>query len=193
MGGTFDPPHYGHLRLAEAAQAQLALDSVLWIVAAAPPHKQDRAITPVADRLDMVEAAIAGLPGHAVSRIDIDRPGPHWAADTVALIASQHPADTLFFLMGGDSLRDLPTWGRPREFLRHTQLGVLRRPGAPIDLNALEAALPGITRRVHFIDGPRLDIAAQTIRMRAASGLPIGGLVPPAVEEFIRKRGLYCA
>lgn len=191
MGGTFDPPHYGHLRLADAAQQQLALDRVLWIVAADPPHKQDREITPVADRLDLVAAAIAGLPGHVISRVDIDRPGPHWAADTVALISAQFPDDRLYFLMGGDSLRDLPTWGRPQEFLRHTQLGVLRRPGAPIDLTALEAALPGISSKVRFIDAPRLDISAHAIRRRVAAGLPLDGLVPPAVADLILVRGLY--
>lgn len=191
MGGTFDPPHYGHLRLAEAAQEQLALDRVLWIVAADPPHKQGRDITPVSDRLELVAAAIAHLPGHVISRIDIDRPGPHWAADTVALVAAQYPTATLFFLMGGDSLRDLPTWGRPQEFLSHTQLGVLRRPGATVDLRALEAVLPGITRQVHFIEAARLDISAHAIRRRVAKGIPLDGLVPPKVEALITQRQLY--
>jgi nicotinate-nucleotide adenylyltransferase len=191
MGGTFDPPHYGHLRLAQAARDQLSLDRVLWVVAADPPHKQDRRITPVRDRLDLVAAAIAGQPGHELSRVDVDRPGPHWAADTVALVAAQHPGAELFFLMGGDSLRDLPTWGRPREFLAHTRLGVLRRPGALVDLEALEAVLPGITGRVDFIAAPRLDVSAHDIRRRAAAGLPITGLVPPAVEALIAARRLY--
>jgi nicotinate-nucleotide adenylyltransferase len=191
MGGTFDPPHYGHLHLAQAAQEQLGLRRVLWIIAADPPHKQDREITPVADRLELVAAAIEALPGHAISRVDIDRPGPHWAADTVALLAAKHPDDQLYFLMGGDSLRDLPTWGRPREFLTHTRLGVLRRPGAAIDLGALEAALPGLSQRVEFIDAPRLDISAHSVRQRAAAGESLAGFVPPAVAELIEQRGLY--
>lgn len=191
MGGTFDPPHYGHLRLAQAARDQLSLDRVLWVVAADPPHKQDRPITPVADRLDLVAAAIAGQPGHELSRVDVDRPGPHWAADTVALVAAQHPGAELYFLMGGDSLRDLPTWGRPREFLARTRLAVLRRPGAQVDLAALETVLPGITSRVDFIAAPRLDISAHDIRSRVAAGLPITGLVPPAVAALIAARGLY--
>src|SRR5690349_12305263 len=130
FGGTFDPPHNGHLALAQAALAQLHLERVLWVVTADPPHKQGRPLSPVADRLALVEAAIAGQPHFVVSRVDIDRPGPHWAADTVALLKQQYPRVDLVYLMGGDSLRDLPTWGRPAELLAKAMLGVLLRPGA---------------------------------------------------------------
>jgi nicotinate-nucleotide adenylyltransferase len=161
------------------------------VVTADPPHKRGHAISPVADRLDMVAAAIAPEPDFELSRVDVDRPGPHWAADTVALLAVRYPSDTLIYLMGGDSLRDLPTWGRPQEFLAHCRLGVLRRPGAMIDLGALEAVLPGISAKVEFVDAPPVDIASHEVRGQARRGLPLADLVPEAVARLIAARGLY--
>ena len=190
FGGTFDPPHLGHLALAAAARDQLALHRVLWIVTADPPHKDD-SISPVEQRLALVAAAIAGQPHFEISRIEIDRPGPHYAADTVTLLAAQRPADDLVYLMGGDSLRDLPTWGRPRELLAHCTLGVLRRPGDHVDLAALEIPLPGLSQCVAFIDMPLLPISASEVRRRVAAGLPIADLVPRAVADLIEALGLY--
>ncbi len=191
FGGTFDPPHNGHLTLARAARAQLRLDQVLWLVTADPPHKQGQVLTPVAVRLEMVTAMIAAEPAFALSRVDVDRPGPHWAADSVALLARQYPGDQLLYLMGGDSLRDLPRWGRPQALLANCRLGVLRRPGAVIDLASLERALPGITDKVEFVDVPPLDVASHIIRQRVRSGEPIGGLVPDAVAQLIARQRLY--
>jgi len=128
FGGTFDPPHVGHLALALAAQQQLNLDRVLWVPTADPPHKLGQPLSPVQDRLDMVLAAIQGQPGFEISRVDIDRPGPHWSADTVWLLKHAQPDVEWVFLMGGDSLRDLPHWGRPQELLANASLGVLLRP-----------------------------------------------------------------
>ena len=191
FGGTFDPPHNGHLALAHAARAQLHLDQVLWILTAAPPHKQGQRISPVADRLALVQAAIATEPAFVLSRVDIDRPGPHWAADTVALLHEQFPSAELIYLMGGDSLRDLPTWGRPLEFLAHCSLGVLRRPEDAIDLPALERRLPGLSAKVQFVDAPPIAIASRELRRRAAENQSLSGWVPEAVERLIWERGLY--
>ncbi len=191
FGGTFDPPHNGHLALARAARTQLGLEQVLWVLTPDPPHKQGRLISPVADRLALLEAALAGEPGAALSRVDLDRPGPHWAADTLALLARQFPQAQLVYLMGGDSLRDLPRWGRPREFLAHCTLGVLRRPGVVIELADLEQALPGITARVEFVDAPPVAIASHDIRRRVRAGETLAGLVPDAVARLIQDRGLY--
>jgi len=191
FGGTFDPPHYGHLHLVRAAQTQLALDKVLWVVTADPPHKQSSPLSPLADRLAMVEAIIADQPAYEISRVDIDRPGPHWAADTVRLLSGQHPADQLIYLMGGDSLRDLPTWGRPLEFLAHCALGVLRRPGDAFDLSTLEAQLPGLTAKVQFVEAELQPVASHLIRRRVQAGESVTGLVPPAVAKIIFKRQLY--
>jgi nicotinate-nucleotide adenylyltransferase len=191
LGGTFDPPHNGHLRLAQAAREQLRLDKVLWVLTADPPHKQGQVISPIADRLALVQAALAGEPACELSRVDIDRPGPHWAADTVRLLARQYPGAQLIYLMGGDSLRDLPTWGRPLEFLAHCSLGVLRRPGDAIDLAELERVLPGVSAKVAFVDAPPLDIASNEIRARIRAGEPLADLVPEAVAHIIIERGLY--
>jgi nicotinate-nucleotide adenylyltransferase len=191
FGGTFDPPHNGHLLLARAACAQLRLDRVLWVVTADPPHKQEVDISLVADRLDLVAAAIASEPRFVISRVDIDRPGPHWAADTVAIIAAQHPGADLVYLMGSDSLRDLPTWGRPREFLACCTLGVLRRPGDEVDLAALEQILPGVTARTTFVAVPPIDISSSAIRRRVRAGQAIDNLVPPAVAALVAARNLY--
>lgn len=193
FGGTFDPPHLGHLSLAHAAHHQLHLDRVLWVVTADPPHKQGQVISPAADRVALVLAALAAEPAFELSRIDLDRPGPHWAADTVRLLAGQNPGAQLVYLMGGDSLRDLPRWGRPLEFLSYCTLGVLRRPGAVIDLTALEARLPGLTDKVAFVDLPLVDIAAQEVRRRARAGESLAGWVPDAVARLILARGLYGA
>ncbi len=192
FGGTFDPPHNGHLQLAAAARAQLALDRVLWIVTADPPHKDD-SISPVAHRLALVTAAIVWQPAFETSRVEIDRPGPHYAVDTVALLAAQYPAADLVYLMGGDSLRDLPTWSRPRDLLGLCTLGVLRRPGDQVNLSALEDPLPGITQRIAFIDMPLAPISASEVRRRVGTGQPITGLVPAAVETLIGALGLYRA
>jgi len=191
FGGTFDPPHYGHLALAQAALGQLNLDRVLWVVTADPPHKQGRPLSPVQDRVDMVLAAVAGQPQFEVSRVDIDRPGPHWAADTVALLQQAYPGAELVYLMGGDSLRDLATWGRPRELLAKATLGVLLRPGAEVDPASLEPELPGISGKVAFVTAPRMALASHDLRQRVAEGLSIEGLTPPGVAALIQARGLY--
>lgn len=191
FGGTFDPPHNGHLALAEAALKQLGLDRILWVVTAVPPHKRDVLITPVTDRLDMVAATIAGRPQYEISRVDVDRPGPHWAADTVALLSQERPGAELVYLMGSDSLRDLPNWGRPRELLAKANLGVLRRPGAEANLIALEAQLPGILDRVAFVSAPSFDVSSHSVRQRVAAGEAIHSLVPPGVGDIIQARGLY--
>lgn len=191
FGGTFDPPHLGHLRLAQAARAQLRLDRVLWVLTPDPPHKLGQRLSPAADRLALVQAALTDEPAFELSRVDLDRPGPHWAADTVRLLAEAYPGAELVYLMGGDSLRDLPRWGRPLEFLSYCTLGVLRRPGAVIDLAALEAVLPGLTAKVAFVDAPPLTIASHVLRERARIGATLAGLVPEAVARLIQARGLY--
>ncbi len=191
FGGTFDPPHWGHLRLAEAARTQLNLDIVLWVLTADPPHKKDQDISPVADRLALLLAAIEGEPAYELSRVDIDRPGPHWAVDTVALLGAQYPGDELIYLMGGDSLHDLPTWGRPLEFLSRCSLGVLHRPADAINLSDLERQLPGLTAKVRFVEAPLVEISSHDLRRRIQEGESLAGWVPAAVERVIHERGLY--
>lgn len=192
FGGTFDPPHIGHLILAAEASHRLALDCVLWIVTPDPPHKLGRIISPLELRLAMVQAAVAAQPAFRISRVELDRPGPHYSADTVALVARELPGADLFYLMGGDSLHDLPTWVRPMDFLDGLAgVGVMRRPQDQVDLSGLESKLPGITAKVHFVDAPLIEISSTDIRERVAQGRPYRYFVPELVYSWIEQNGLY--
>ncbi len=193
LGGTFDPPHTGHLALARAASDQLSLTRVLWAVAADPPHKQGRVHTAAEVRVRLVQAAIAGEPDMALSRVDLDRPGPHYTVDALALLARQYPATELIFLIGGDSLRDLPLWRRPDELIRLCRLGVLRRPEADFDLTELESVLPGITGRIDFVTAPPVSASSQEIRALAAVGASLVGLVPNRVAALIEAERIYAS
>jgi nicotinate-nucleotide adenylyltransferase len=193
FGGTFDPPHLGHLILAAEARAQLGLDRLLWVLTPDPPHKQGQSIAPLEHRLEMVRLAIGNDPQFEISTVELTRPGPHYALDTLQILAVQNPGAQLVYLMGGDSLRDLPTWHRPADFVSAChRIGVMRRPGASIELAALEKELPGLTAKVRFVDAPLLDIAARDIRRRIAEKRPFRYFLPPLVYEYIIARSLYC-
>ncbi len=190
LGGTFDPPHYGHLILAELAVGSLNLDRVLFVPAADPPHKG--ALRSSAEhRAALVERAIAGNPRFALSRVDLDRPGPHYSVEMVRLLQAEHPAATFIFLIGGDSLRDLPTWSRPGELIRLARLGVMRRPGSAPDLAQLEREIPGIRARVDWIDAPQIEISASALAQRVRAGLSIRYQTPDAVRAYIDAHRLY--
>lgn len=192
FGGTFDPIHIGHLILAEEARFQLGLDRVYLAPVGDPPHKQANALTPIAHRLLMAELATADMPGLWISRIDIDRPGPHYTNDTVQLLRQQvGPATELYFLMGMDSLRDLPHWREPQWLIQQCTLVVLTRHDIELDWEQLEAALPGVRERVVLLDMPELEIASHTLRERIRCGAPICHQVPRLVETYIRKHKLY--
>ncbi|MCZ7545926.1 MAG: nicotinate-nucleotide adenylyltransferase [Anaerolineae bacterium] len=192
FGGTFDPPHLGHLVLAETCADALALAHVLWTPAADPPHKRDLAITLAAQRVAMVEAAIAGNPRFALSRVDLERPGPHYSVDMVRIVAAQYPPGTpLYFLIGGDSLRDLPTWHEPARLLECCWLAVMRRPGDNVDTGALEDQLPGLAARLRVIDAPLIEISGSEIRRRVRDGQSIRYRVPDRVAAYIAREGLY--
>jgi nicotinate-nucleotide adenylyltransferase len=194
MGGTFDPIHIGHLILAEEACDQLGLSEVYIAPAGDPPHKRDRRLAPVEDRLRMVETAIAGNPVFRASRIDADRPGPHYTVDTVRLFRQQLPRDTeLYFLMGFDSLAELPGWDRPAELIAACHLVALTRYNVPVDWPALEARLPGLRERVTLLDMPELEIASHHIQARVRAGRSIRYLVPDGVRAYILEHGLYKA
>ena len=192
FGGTFDPPHLGHLILAAEARAQLGLERLLWVLTPDPPHKQGQSIAPLEHRLEMVKLAIADDPQFEISSVELTRTGPHYALDTVNILAGQNPGVNLAYLMGGDSLRDLPHWHRPADFLSACHLiGVMRRPGDTIELATLEKTLPGLLSKVRFVEAPLLDIAAQEIRRRIAEGRPFRYFLPERVYEYIDRHGLY--
>jgi len=192
FGGTFDPPHLGHLILASEAQSQLELNRLLWTLTPEPPHKQGQPITSIEHRLAMVNLAIADNPSFELSRVELDRPGPHYTLDTVKLIADQNPDAQIVPIIGGDSLRDLPTWHQPKELLYACHwVGVMRRPSDAANLEALERELPGISSKVHYVDAPLLEIASREIRGRIANGRPYRYYLPVPVYEYINEHHLY--
>jgi nicotinate-nucleotide adenylyltransferase len=192
FGGTFDPPHLGHLGLASAAWMQLELDQVHWVLTPNPPHKQGRQITPLELRLELLQAALGDYAQFRLSRVDIDRPAPHFAADTMEILRQAEPQVAWIYLMGGDSLRDLPTWHSPQRFLAACSgLGVLRRPGAQIDLDALEAVLPGVQAKIQWVDAPQVELSASRIRQLISSGGSYRAYVAPAVYALIQQHQLY--
>jgi len=192
FGGTFDPPHIGHLILAAEAWYQLELDQVLWVLTPRPPHKRHQNITPLQTRLKLVNATVRDCAQFQISRVEIDRPPPHFAVDTVRLLQKSYPHAELIYIMGGDSLHDLPTWHASQDFVAacHT-LGVMRRPGDEINLSALEAQIPTITSKVRFVEAPLLEIAASQIRSRIRQGKPFRYYLPEAVFKIIQNEQLY--
>jgi len=192
LGGTFDPIHIGHLILAEEARYLLGLDQVLLAPAADPPHKRDQGKSPAEHRVRMVELAIADNPHLALSRVDVDRPGPHYTLDMVRFLLEQHgPGAELYFLMGLDSLVDLPTWHQPLELMQHCNLVAFSRPNADFDWTTLEAALPGIRSRVILLPMPLLQISGRDLRARVQQGRPLRYQVLPQVEQYIQQHQLY--
>lgn len=191
-GGTFDPPHLGHLILAETAADSLNLAQVLFVPAADPPHKRMGEIRAPADhRVCMVEQAIAANPRFALSRVDIDRPGPHYTVDMLRLLRAENPTAELVLLIGADSLRDLPRWSRPLDLISLAMLGVMRRPGVDPDLSELERHVPGISWRVQWVDAPLIDIASTDLARRIGLGYSVRYQLPEAVEHYINTHGLY--
>lgn len=192
LGGTFDPIHIGHLILAEEAWFQLQLDRVYLTPAGDPPHKVGRQLAPVRNRLHMAELATADIDYIIVSSIDADRPGPHYTSDMVRLLQAEAGLNTeLYFLMGMDSLRDLPTWHEAAWLVEHARLVALSRHDVKLNWDALEAALPGIRSRVIILDMPELEIASHVIQQRVRNGQPIRHMVPRSVEAYISKHNLY--
>lgn len=192
FGGTFDPPHLGHLILASEAQSQLELTRLLWTVTPDPPHKQDQSITPLEHRLAMVKLAIEDNPAFEISTIELNRPGPHYTIDTIKLLAEQNPDAEIVPIIGGDSLNDLPTWHKPKEILYAAHwVGVMRRPGEETNLQELEHELPGISSKIHYVEAPLLEIASSQIRNRVATGKPFRYYLSEPVYEYIEKHHLY--
>ena len=192
LGGTFDPPHIGHHIMAAEARFQLDLERIIWVLTGVPPHKPVSPITQIDIRLEMLQAAIRLHPGDAISRVEMDRSEPHYAVDTMRLLALEFPGEDLAYLMGSDSLLDLPKWHAPQEFVANcAQLVVMPRPGITVDMDALEGEIPGLAVVVRFLDGPYVALSSRQIRERVNAGAPIDHLVSPAVGQLITDHGLY--
>lgn len=192
FGGTFDPPHLGHLILASEARSQLRLARLLWVLTPKSPHKIGNAITDVSHRMEMALYAIADDPTFELSTIEFDRPAPQYTVDTLDILHQQHPSADLILLMGADSLRGLTTWHRPADLVAACrEIGVMRRPGETVQLSTLEAALPGLKDKVRFVESPLLQISSREIRRRVAENLPFRYFLPPAVYDYIQAHRLY--
>lgn len=193
LGGTFDPVHNGHLHIARLLREALDLDRVVWVPAGRPPHKAGQIVSSDQDRLAMLRLALEGSPSDEISTIDLERAGPSYTADTLELLAQQLQPARLVFLMGEDSLRDLPTWHEPERIVQAAELAVAGRPGIDADLELVARDVPSIRGRVQTVPIDEVAISSSDIRQRARAGESLSGLAPPAVAAYIRERGLYGA
>jgi len=193
LGGTFDPPHIGHLILAEYTLEALALDLVLFVPVGDHPFKSDRTRNGVHPRVEMLRLAVQDNHKFAVSTVDVDRPGPHYSADTVAIIQQEFPDAQLYFVMGADNLRSLPTWTRVVELYQGCRLAVMRREGEDIRADMHDAVLPGLSDRIDLIDPPLLSVwlSSTSVVERIREGRSVRYLVPDAVLRYIDANGIY--
>jgi nicotinate-nucleotide adenylyltransferase len=187
FGGTFDPVHVGHLVAAVNARHDLGLDRVIMMVANVPWQKAGtRTVSPAEDRYEMVKAAVGALPGLEASRMEIDRGGPSYTADTIAELRALHPRAALFVIVGWDVSTDLASWERFEEVREVASLVVVNRPGSAAPVGLRESGW-----RVEEVTVPNLEISSTDLRARAASGRPLDYLVPGSAVRVIRQRGLY--
>ena len=191
LGGTFNPPHIGHLICAQEAWLQLGLDQVLLIPAARPPHKDVEDEPGAEHRLELCRRAVAGDPRLEVSAVEIDRPGLSYTVDTLEELHTQAPDSELFLIVGGDVAAGLPGWHEPERVLSLARLAVAKRRGTSRD--AVDQALAGLPGgdRAEFFRMPRVGISSTLVRRRVRAGQPIRYLVPDAVSQYIEEHRLY--
>ena len=193
LGGTFNPPHIGHLVCAQEAHDQLGLDRVVLMPAGVPPHKQVESDPGAEARYALCEAAVVGDERFVVSRMELDRAGRSFTVDTLKSLHDHSPQDDITFIAGGDMARSLPSWHEPEALLSLATLAVAERAADKRDaISAAIAPLAG-SERVRFFDMPRIDVSSSLVRERVASGRPIRYLVPDAVAAAIAQNGWYAA
>jgi len=192
FGGTFDPPHLGHEIVAREAGVQLGLDAVSWLITPDPPHKNDREITPIESRLALLDLITARYEHFLVSRLELERPPPYYAADTVEILKREEPEMKLTYIIGEDSLLDLPDWHQPARFISAIdRLAVATRPGIETDLEALEGKIPGLKEKTVFLSGVMVEISSSLIRQRIRAGAPYDHFLRSEVAAYIREHALY--
>lgn len=187
LGGTFDPPHFGHAAAARAAIATLSLDRLLLVVANDPWQKSGaRKVSGAEDRFALTRALAEEIPGAEASRIEIERGGPSYSVVTIeeVLAAAGEPAPEVYLVVGADLVGELQTWERPDDLKRLAKLAVVSRPANPVP-----EAPPGW--RLARVDGPHVDVSSSAVRERLAAGQPVEGLVPEAVIRCLERRGMY--
>jgi nicotinate-nucleotide adenylyltransferase len=193
LGGAFNPPHLGHLVCAQEALVQLELDRVVLVPVGEAPHRTLEHDPGAETRLAMAELAVAGDPRLSVSRIELDRPGPSYTADTLAELREQDPADELTLILGGDQAAALPSWREPQRVLELARVAAVERAGwAREEIVRSLAGLLG-ARRVTFIQMPLIEISSSDLRRRVSAGEPVRYLAPDPVVDYIGDRGLYAA
>jgi len=193
LGGTFDPVHNGHLIVAEEAKTRLNLVEIIFVPAGQPWLKAAKPISPAEHRLQMLRLAIADKPYFKLSTIEIERTGPSYTIDTIAELRDKLGSDDeLFFILGWDSLAELPQWREPSRLIKMCYLVAVPRPGYPRPkLKTLEVIIRGLSQRVMLMKEPEIDISASAIRERVARGLSIRHLVPEPVNRYIKEHKLY--
>jgi len=192
LGGTFNPPHLGHLVMGQEALDQLGLDRVVLMPVHAPPHKELHDDPGPQARAQMCRLAVAGDDRFAVSTLEVERGGPSYTVETLRALNAARPGDGLTFIVGGDMACGLPTWREPAEILALATLAVAAREGVGRqDIAARLRELDPGCQRVSFFQMPRLDVSSSDIRRRAAAGRPVRYLLPEAVAQYVQAHGLY--
>lgn len=186
FGGSFNPPHFAHLLVAETIREQFSLDRVLWIPAYQPPHKAAAELASPEHRLTMTRLAIADNPHFSISPVEMNRRGTSYTFDTLCALQADAPDTSFYLLLGGDSLQGFPSWYRPHDILARVRLIVYHRPGTP---PTIPDGLPN--ERIHFAQAPQIELASQTIRQRIQAGQSIRYWVPDAVRTYIHEHALY--
>jgi nicotinate-nucleotide adenylyltransferase len=191
LGGTFNPPHEGHLRCARQALAQLGLDRVALMPVRVPPHKEAHDDPGPQHRLAMCRLAAAGDDRLAVSEAELGRAGPSYTVDTLQALEAEDPGRALTFILGADMARTLPGWREPATILRLARLAVAERDAIKRREIRLALAQLDPQERITFLDMPPIDVSSSAVRERVAAGLPIDGLVPAGVAGYIHEHDLY--
>ena len=188
FGGTFDPPHIGHLVIADSIMSSIDLEQLIFIPASVPPHKAFRSYSPASMRVEMLQIALQGTPAFEISTIELDRRGISYSVDTIKEISQEMNLckEEIYFLIGSDSLAEFHTWKNPMEILSLANVIV-----APRSSYTREMAQSEYLQHVSFLDSPRLDISSSTIRQRVREGKSIRYLVPSGVLKYIQENRLY--
>ena len=189
MCGTFDPPHIGHLILAQTALNQLQLDQILFLPVGDPTHKTTG--TSADHRLEMTQLAIVGNDKFEVSNLDAIRPEPHYTATLLPLIQQNYPESELWLLIGGDSLETFPNWHQPDQILDWCRLAVLPRLGYQVDIEEVTAQVPAISDHVDWLEGPSVQLSSTWLREQLASQTNINYLIPNAVIDYAISTKIY--
>lgn len=188
FGGTFDPPHIGHLIIAESILSDLDIDKIIFIPSSIPPHKPLHSYSSASSRVEMLQISIKGTPAFQISDIELNRPGASYSVDTIKQIKSQMSLskEELYFVIGGDSLVEFQMWKKPNEILSLAQVIIAPRPSFTKDM-----VKPEFLEQVQFLDTPQIDISSSMIRERVREKKSIRYYVIPEVLEYIQEKGFY--